>query len=220
MIGQLGIGMGSDSKEKNTWCPLSFGNYDMEELKKGNKRKTIDKKKGPPTNTSSTNATRQSVFDEDMINAPTEEVVLSSAGGKSIISFYNSNKTFIWGFFEYDGEKLGSDIIFPEEIKKFSDIQILNVFSFSNQIVLSIGIQNLPSLKFSSFDPPVVQRGTPQALVDYLFEDPIDYTYQTQFLLTYPSKKKNYFYFIFLFIILFIISISFFCKKYSIFEWN
>ena len=164
----LNSGIGKDSKEKSFWAPVCF----VEDPSLVVKKKSLD-----------TLRKKQSV--EEQIDS--EEIFLCSSGTKTICSFFNQNKTYLWGHFESTEEKQESNLYFPQEVEKCNDFQIANLHSFSSQIVLSVRMQNLPSLKYSSFDPPIIQTGSVQALFDHLFEEPIDYNFQAQFLFTYPS---------------------------------
>ena len=99
--------------------------------------------------------------------------------GKNVIISYNTYGIYVWG-------NMGKNFIEkPLSINHLKSSELKGSAILNDQIFVLFGLVNLPGLKFSNFNPPVIESGVFRSL----FERAVEYI----------GKKFLIFFFIYLF---------------------
>eukprot|EP01091_Cochliopodium_minus_P017282 TRINITY_DN6718_c0_g1_i1.p1 TRINITY_DN6718_c0_g1~~TRINITY_DN6718_c0_g1_i1.p1 ORF type:complete len:1218 (-),score=373.90 TRINITY_DN6718_c0_g1_i1:17-3670(-) len=72
----------------------------------------------------------------------------------------------------------------PIQIPDMSMMQVKQFWAHPKHLFAVVGMHNLPNIRFSSFDPPVVESGTLEGIIDFLLQD-FSEDFSDTFFLTY-----------------------------------
>ena len=144
---------------------------------------TLDKEKTPKFKKKSvTRLMDTKIHSNERKSVKKESVIIKSSGYTVVVQ---ENKAYLWGNI--------SNQIYTEPvlISDLSSIQIKDIsLSDSFAVVLS-SLNNLGSIRYSNFDPPVVGSGTFEGLVKFIFDENSTEKFTEILLFTYPEFSNH-----------------------------
>ena len=108
-----------------------------------------------------------------------------SCGAYHCVCVHEGN-VYIWGSYQDNNVSTGFSLISysPHQIPDMTMMQVKQLCVRRRQIFAVVGLTNLPNIRFSCFDPPQVESGTLDGILDFLLQD-FDEEFTDTFFLTY-----------------------------------
>ena len=108
-----------------------------------------------------------------------------SCGAYYCACLYEGN-VYLWGSYQDPSNPNNLRLIsnVPQLVSNTTMMQVKQIATHKNQLFAVVGLSNLPNIRFSSFDPPVVESGTLEGIIDYLLQD-FDDDFTDVFFITY-----------------------------------
>ena len=99
----------------------------------------------------------------------TEQVNYRIRTGKKRAAVLVNSELFVWGTFCAKADNGKETIVkTPTKLSQLAKLEIEDVCVGEEELILSVGLESLQSIQFSSFNPPVVKCGTFEGLTEYL----------------------------------------------------
>ena len=175
--GQLGVGSVSN---RSSFEAISFQRPASVETKP---------KDSPKTNSTETKKKKLIFAKKNQAALSKKEDIFFDCGSNFCTAIVSGN-VFVWGSVKSISSTLNLVGFTPNLFSDLTVIQVKQVVSHSKHIFIVVGLHNLPNITFSSFNPPTVEYGTAQGIVDFMFES-FNESFLDIFFYCYPLFLKG-----------------------------